>query len=45
MRGSRKQGQHPDDEEVVRDHRFHFGESDGLDSDPGYDLLIAEGEE
>ena len=30
---------------MVRDHGLHFGETDTLNADAGYHLLIAEGEE
>jgi hypothetical protein len=34
---------HPDYEEVVGNHGVHFGEADGLDSNPVEDLLVGEG--
>ena len=40
-----KQGEHPDDEEVVRDHGLHFGKADALNANAGYNLLITEREE
>ena len=42
MRDRRQETEHPDDEEVVRDHRVHFRKSDGLDSDSFDYLLVAE---
>ena len=41
----REKRKHPDDEEMVRHHGLHFCQTDALDSDTRYDLLIGEGEE
>ena len=41
----RKEGQHPDNEEVIRDHAVHLREADNLDADTREHLLVAEGKE
>ena len=37
--------EHPDQEEVIRDHGLHLRETNALETDTGYDLLVGEGEE
>ena len=40
-----KQGEHPDDEKMIRNHGLHFGQPNALNANTGNDLLITEREE